>query len=279
MVKRSFVPRTVLAFAVSCIALLAAGAATAGAAQTSDIIISEFRTQGVASGDFVELLNISNAPVTLSVNGWTIFNMAADGNSQCIVVFNQPAVTLQAGQHYLITQSGWSGVGSNKTIGGCGNLHDAGGALIFSDLGTGKSDTVAYGNATASNVEGTKFNPIATGTNSNNRKQLGRQDTDNNSVDFQIGAAEPENTSTIDPVDADGDGVADSSDNCSGVANASQLNTDGDAQGDACDADDDNDGLADGSDNCSAVANANQLNTDGDAQGDVCDADDDNDTI
>jgi hypothetical protein len=280
MIKSLFVPRTVLALAVSCVALLGGGAATAAAAQTSDIIISEFRTQGVANGDFVELLNISNAPVTLTANGWTIFNMAADGNSQCIVVFNQPAVTIQAGQHYLITQSGWSGAGntaSNKTMGACGNLHDAGGSLIFTDLGTGKQDAVGYGTANGSTVEGTKFNPIATGTNSNNRKQLGRQDTDNNSTDFQIGAAEPENANVVDPVDSDGDGVADSSDNCSGVANANQLNADGDAQGDACDADDDNDGVPDASDNCTLALNANQLNTDGDAQGDVCDADDDND--
>jgi hypothetical protein len=61
------------------------------------------------------------------------------------------------------------------------------------------------------------------------------------------------------------------------VSNANQLNTDGDAQGDACDADDDNDTVADGADNCPLNANQNQLNTDGDAQGDVCDADDDND--
>ena len=34
-------------------------------------------------------------------------------------------------------------------------------------------------------------------------------------------------------------------DNCSVVANSNQINTDSDAEGDACDADDDNDGLLD----------------------------------
>ena len=53
--------------------------------------------------------------------------------------------------------------------------------------------------------------------------------------------------------------------------NANQLNTDGDALGDACDPDDDNDGVADGSDNCRLVANPSQANADGDAQGDACD--------
>jgi hypothetical protein len=63
------------------------------------------------------------------------------------------------------------------------------------------------------------------------------------------------------------------------VPNANQLNTDGDGQGDACDADDDNDGVVDASDNCPLVPNANQLNTDGDGQGDACDTDDDNDGV
>ena len=81
------------------------------------------------------------------------------------------------------------------------------------------------------------------------------------------------------PIDTDGDGVPDSSDNCPGVSNTDQTDTDGDAVGDACDADDDGDGVADASDNCPLTANANQANNDGDAQGDVCDPDDDNDGV
>lgn len=45
--------------------------------------------------------------------------------------------------------------------------------------------------------------------------------------------------------DQDLDGVPDASDNCPLAANPYQTNTDGDAQGDACDVDDDNDGFAD----------------------------------
>ncbi len=63
------------------------------------------------------------------------------------------------------------------------------------------------------------------------------------------------------------------------MSNADQTNTDGDAQGDACDTDDDNDSVLDGADNCPLVANTNQTNTDGDAQGDACDPDDDNDGV
>jgi hypothetical protein len=48
--------------------------------------------------------------------------------------------------------------------------------------------------------------------------------------------------------------VVDGADNCALVANPDQANNDGDAQGDACDADDDNDGVADASDACPTQA-------------------------
>lgn len=84
--------------------------------------------------------------------------------------------------------------------------------------------------------------------------------------------------------DDDNDGVGDSVDNCSLITNASQLNSDGDIFGDACDAtpafpDDDNDGVDNSADNCRVIVNSDQLNTDGDAQGNACDSDDDNDGV
>ncbi len=79
--------------------------------------------------------------------------------------------------------------------------------------------------------------------------------------------------------DDDNDGILDGADNCPIVANPDQANTDSDADGDACDGDADGDKVADDTDNCPGVANVDQINTDGDAEGDACDADDDNDTI
>ena len=49
----------------------------------------------------------------------------------------------------------------------------------------------------------------------------------------------------VDSNDQDSDTILDINDNCPAIANTNQLNTDGDAQGDVCDADDDNDGLTD----------------------------------
>jgi hypothetical protein len=83
----------------------------------------------------------------------------------------------------------------------------------------------------------------------------------------------------VDTTDGDGDGVADSADNCPSVANPEQVDTDGDGIGNACDEDIDDDTVLNGSDNCPDVANPDQTNTDGDAQGDACDADDDGDEV
>ena len=73
------------------------------------------------------------------------------------------------------------------------------------------------------------------------------------------------------PVDSDGDGVPDNTDNCPTTANTDQTDTDGDGDGDACDTDDDDDGVADGSDNCPLTSNANQADGDQDGIGDLCD--------
>jgi predicted extracellular nuclease len=72
--------------------------------------------------------------------------------------------------------------------------------------------------------------------------------------------------------DRDGDGVLDDGDNCVAAGNADQVDTDGDTEGDACDADDDNDGVLDAADNCRVVVNADQLDFDRDGLGDACDA-------
>jgi hypothetical protein len=78
----------------------------------------------------------------------------------------------------------------------------------------------------------------------------------------------------LGPIDSDVDGIDDDADNCPSIANSSQLDTDTDGAGDACDDDDDGDAVLDAADNCPLVSNADgQLEDgDGDLAGDACDA-------
>jgi hypothetical protein len=80
-------------------------------------------------------------------------------------------------------------------------------------------------------------------------------------------------------MNSDGDGILDGNDNCKFISNVSQLDSDSDFEGDACDTDDDDDTIIDVSDNCPLTINADQLDTDLDTFGNACDSDDDNDTI
>ncbi len=70
--------------------------------------------------------------------------------------------------------------------------------------------------------------------------------------------------------DDDKDGIKNDVDNCPDVVNPSQINSDDDSQGDACDLDDDNDTINDVIDNCPFEPNLNQVDSNGNGIGDVC---------
>jgi hypothetical protein len=78
--------------------------------------------------------------------------------------------------------------------------------------------------------------------------------------------------------DSDGDGVADSLDNCPNVSNSGQADLDGDGTGDVCDADADGDGVG-ADDNCPRTRNPNQEDSNGDGVGDACSTDSDGDGV
>jgi hypothetical protein len=78
--------------------------------------------------------------------------------------------------------------------------------------------------------------------------------------------------------DPDADGVFDDTDNCPDTPDAGPEDTDGDGQGDVCDAcpndaanDADGDGFCADVDNCPTVANPAQTDGDGDGIGNACD--------
>jgi hypothetical protein len=78
--------------------------------------------------------------------------------------------------------------------------------------------------------------------------------------------------------DPDFDGVGADHDNCPTVANPSQLDTDHDGLGDACE-DKDHDGIDNDDDNCEDDYNPGQEDADGDFIGDACEPDNDHDGV
>jgi len=122
---------------------------------------------------------------------------------------------------------------------------------------------VADGDRTNQEVDGT-WVKLSYQLSVNNSSNFLDRTLDSSSIAFDCSTGE---------LDSDFDKAFDSADNCSGLANESQTDTDGNGAGDACDDDDDGDGVADTTDNCLLVVNADQVDVDTDGIGDACDSD------
>ncbi|HVU73259.1 MAG TPA: hypothetical protein VHE83_09910 [Mycobacteriales bacterium] len=176
----------------------------AGAATSSPIVISQLRAQGpggVGGTDFVELQNVSGSTVTLAAaDSWTLRLYKNDGSFLCDVVGTNGsfALPLQPGQHYLFTQSGWTGTGTAASDHGlgtsagsggttCTNLDDSAGRVELLDATAGVDDKVTYGGPVAQDTS-TEGNTTLDPNDGSSIRRLvaGTQSTGNNSVDFAL---------------------------------------------------------------------------------------------
>ena len=170
-------------------------------AVSTTIVISQVYGGGGNSGatytnDFVELHNISSAPVTIS--GWSVQYAAATGNSWASTNLTG---TIPSGAYFLVQEaSGGSNGTTNPTPDATGtiNLSSTAGkvalvnttTVLTSTSGSSGStivDFVGYGSS-ANLHEGSGPAPAPSNTTSIQRANQGSTDTDSNSADFSAGS-------------------------------------------------------------------------------------------
>ena len=153
-------------------------------ASPSGVVISEFRFRGPTGGndEFVELFNTSGVPV--SIAGWKLQGCASASGLPSDRATVPAGTTLAAGQHYLFTNSsGYSGTVAGDTTYGTGISDNAGARIL--NASSAVEDGVASVGPSAPCREGTGLTiPTANGDNAFERRDGGRQDTDDNAADF-----------------------------------------------------------------------------------------------
>ncbi len=191
-------PRFLLSLSLA--AVLWAPLATSVAAVSNSIVISEFRTRGPLGGndEFIELHNVSNAPIDIS--GWRIRGSNNSGSAVSNRLTISAGTTLGPGCFFLATNTaanGYSGSVPGNQSYTVGIADDGGLAVTMPDEVT-VIDAVGM-SAGSAFTEGTPLTP--TGANADRgieRKPGGvsghNVDTDNNAADFNVNlAGNPQN--------------------------------------------------------------------------------------
>jgi RHS repeat-associated protein len=176
----------------------AASACGVGAAASTTVVISEFRTRGSAGGtdEFIELYNKTDNPI--SIGGWKVKVSNNAGAVSTRVVIN-PNTTLPAHGHFLVTNTGAGGysgtVAGDQTY--TTGLSDDGGIAIT------RSDDVVVdqvGLSSGSAFRETRsLSPMTTNADRSYERKPGgaggsTQDTNDSPSDFQARTpSEPQN--------------------------------------------------------------------------------------
>ncbi len=165
-------------------ALLCASSALPAFASPSGVVISAFQVRGTAgaSDEFVELRNTGATPV--SISGWKLQGCANGSPGNASDRATIPAsVTLQAGQYYLLANSGYAGAVTPDQSWGATGVSDFG-ATSFAgiqvlDASSAKQDGV--GAPSSPCREGTGITTPGSGASFAFART---QETDNNTADF-----------------------------------------------------------------------------------------------
>ena len=202
--------------------------APAASAASSSVVISQVNGAGGNSGaayqnDYVELFNLSGAPV--SVAGWSVQYASATGSGNFAAT--PLSGTIAAGGYYLVKLASNAAIGAVLPAAdatGSTNLSGTAGKVILANVATGIGcnggstpcsaaqlaqivDLVGYGTGAsgANFFEGAGAAPTPSATLADFRANNGCTDTDNNNTDFATAAAAPRNSAS--PVNACGGGT------------------------------------------------------------------------
>jgi uncharacterized protein len=174
----------------------------------ADVAISQVYGGGGNAGasyknDFIELYNRSASPV--DITGWSVQYTSSTGTTWQVTPLSG---VIQPGNYYLIQEAaGAGGTVDLPTPNATGNIamSAANGKVALVNNSTAFTvacptassvDFVGYGSANCSETAPTA---ALSNTTAAIRKSGGTQDTNNNSVDFEIGAPNPRNTPPPNP--------------------------------------------------------------------------------
>ncbi len=235
---RSAFLRSTLGFAAAALSCFAPAANAA----SSSVVISQIYGAGGNSGatyqnDYVELFNLSSAPV--SVAGWSVQYASATGTGNFSAVALSGSIP--AGGYYLVKLAG----GTTGTplpaadATGATNMAAGGGKVILANVASslacnGSSTPCSaaqlaqivdlVGQGTANFFEGSAAAPAPSATLADFRAGNGCTDTDNNSADFATATPSPRNSAT--PVNVCGGGTS-TPPSGTGAANPASVNQGG----------------------------------------------------
>ncbi len=159
---------------------------------TNHIIISQVQIAGVNAGDeFVELFNPTEN--SINIDGYRLSKKVSSGTASNLVASMSGEIS--AGGYFLIKSPGYAMNVEADLEYSTGSTITADNTLIlYSDAGSTIKDKVGFGVSFESETSPFPTNP----TSGQSIRRINNQDTDNNSLDFELlNTSDPRNSSTI----------------------------------------------------------------------------------